>query len=345
MSINGRSHTIILAAFAAFFVVTFGFAEFMHEADSDISHHVDERSDQPFIDEPIQPMPLPAQFNAQKVALGDMLFHEPRLSLDDSISCAHCHNLSVSGIDKLPRSIGINGKEGLVNAPTVFNAALHIAQFWDGKASTLEKQIDSPIHSPTEMDTNWPDIMTKLGKDPTYTTAFSEVYENGINSDNIKDAIATFERTLITLNAPFDRYLRGETSAITAEQEQGYLVFKEYGCASCHQGANVGGNMFQRFGIMRDYFADHPIENEADFGRFNVTGLEEDRHVFRIPSLRLVTLTAPYFHNGSAETLEEAVRIMARYQLGRAIPEHDIQLIIGFLDTLVGEYKSSPLQP
>ncbi len=344
MITHGAKHTIILAAFASFFVIAFGLVEWIHEEDPTTSQIVEEMSDQPFIDEPIQPMPVPAPFTAKKVTLGESLFHEPRLSAGNSISCGHCHNLSTNGADGLPRSIGVNDEEGLVNTPTVFNAALHIAQFWDGRAATLEKQVDGPIHNPKEMNSNWPDVVAKLSTDRKYVDAFSRLYADGITSNNIRDAIATFERTLVTLDAPFDRFLRGESNAISAEEKQGYLIFKGHGCASCHQGANVGGNMYQRFGVVKDYFVDHPIVNKADFGRFNVTGLEQDRHVFRVPSLRLVTLTAPYFHNGSAGTLEEAVRSMARYQLGREMSEHDIKLIIGFLGTLVGEYKGNRLQ-
>jgi len=195
------------------------------------------------------------------------------------------------------------------------------------------------------MGSGWSDIIAKLSTDSAYVDAFSKPYVDGVTSDNIKDAIATFERTLITLNAPFDRFLRGETNAISAEAKQGYQIFKGFGCTSCHQGANVGGNMYQRFGVARDYFADHPVVNQTDLGRFNVTGLEEDRHVFRVPSLRLATLTAPYFHNGSADTLEEAIRIMAKYQLDRKISEHEIKMVISFLGSLVGEYKGSRLQP
>jgi len=342
---NMKKHTIILVFFAAFFVIAFGFVEWMHEEGLTTNQVMEEPPTQPFIDEPIQPVPTPPALNAEKVALGKSLFHEPRLSADNSISCTHCHSLTTAGSDSMPRSIGIHGEAGLVNAPTVFNAALNISQFWDGRASTLEKQIDGPVHSPTELGSDWPVIIAKLSTDTAYLDAFSRLYADDITSDNIKDAIATFERTLITLNSPFDRFLRGETNAISAEAKRGYLIFKGYGCTSCHQGANVGGNMYQRFGVAKDYFADHPVDNQADFGRFNVTGLEEDRHVFLVPSLRLATLTAPYFHNGSADTLEEAIRIMAKYQLDRDISEHEIEMIIVFLDSLVGDYNGNRLQP
>jgi len=295
------------------------------------------------INEPIQPLALPIGLDARKVALGEQLFHDAKLSADNTISCAHCHDLDTGGVDGLPRSLGINGNEGDVNAPTVFNAGLHIAQFWDGRASSLEDQIDGPTHNPKEMGSNWPQIIDKLKADADYIATFRTLYADGINTDNVKDAIATFEHSLITINAPFDRYLRGDQSAISEDAKAGYKLFKDYGCVSCHQGANVGGNMFQVFGVMRNYFADRGHVTMADLGRFNVTGLEEDRHVFRVPCLRLVTLTAPYFHDGSAATLHDAIHVMGRYQLGREISDTDEQLIIKFLQTLVGEFRGKRL--
>jgi len=345
MNMNGGKHTVIPGLFVVLCFIAFGLAEWVFDEDADVGLDVNIMADQPVIHEPIQPLPAPPMLDVDKVALGEKLFNEPRLSVDDSISCAHCHDLASGGSDGLRHAMGVNGKEGLVNSPTVFNAALHIAQFWDGRAPTLEAQIDGPVHNPKEMASSWPEVIAKLGADSGYTEAFSKLYPDGISSDTIKDAIATFERTLVTLNAPFDRFLRGDADAISVEAKQGYRLFKEYGCASCHQGANVGGNMYQRFGVVRDYFADHAIENQADMGRFNVTGREEDRHFFRVPCLRLVTLTAPYFHNGSAETLEDAIKVMAKYQLGREISRHDISLIIAFLGTLAGEYRGNRLQP
>ncbi|MDT8375606.1 MAG: cytochrome-c peroxidase [Mariprofundaceae bacterium] len=298
-----------------------------------------EASAPPAINEPLLPLSVPAGLDAEKVALGEKLFHEPRLSADNSISCAHCHSLDRAGVDGLPRSFGINGEEGEINTPTVFNSGLHIAQFWDGRAVTLEDQIDGPVHNPKEMGSGWPQIIRKLEADPGYVSAFSRLYPDGMSSENIKGAIATFERSLVTTSAPFDRYLRGEEEAISAGAKKGYRLFRSYGCVACHQGANVGGNMFQTFGIMGDYFADRGNITRADLGRYNVTGLEEDRHLFRVPSLRLVTLTAPYFHDGSARTLHDAIEVMARYQLGRKIGDEDKQLIVEFLQTLVGEYR------
>jgi len=294
--------------------------------------------------EPIQPL-YPIQVNPQKAALGKTLFFETKLSQDNTISCAHCHDLTKGGIDGLKHSFGVSGREGLVNAPTVFNAALNFAQFWDGRVDTLEAQIDSPITKHSEMAENWPDIITKLNADPYYPKAFKSVYPDGITAHNIKDAIAEFERTLITTNSRFDRYLQGDEHAINAEEKHGYALFKDYGCVACHQGRNVGGNVFQVLGVMKDYFKDHPEENQAAKGRFNITGKPDDLHRFKVPSLRLVVLTAPYFHNGSEQSLHETIHTMGEYQLGKHIPDSDVHAIIAFLYTLPGEYQGQTLEP
>jgi len=228
----------------------------------------------------------------------------------------------------------------------VFNSGLNIAQFWDGRVETLEEQVDGPIHHEAEMGSNWPQIIEKLTTDQKYRAQFNKVYSNGITSQNIKDAITAFERTLLTPNSPFDRFLHGDETAINSKAKMGYEKFKEYGCVACHQGSNVGGNMYQPIGIMGDYFADRGSEiTKEDLGRFNVTGLEEDKHVFRVPSLRLAALTAPYFHDGSASNLEDAVRVMIKYQLGRPATQEDEEMIIEFLHSLVGEYKGESLSP
>jgi cytochrome c peroxidase len=193
------------------------------------------------------------------------------------------------------------------------------------------------------MDSNWPEIVNKLKLSPEYQAAFAELYVQGIHSATIKDAIATFERSLSTPNSRFDRFLRGDGQVLSAEEREGYRLFKSYGCASCHQGVDVGGNMFQRFGVMGDYFADRGKPTKADLGRFNVTGNQDDRHLFKVPGLRNVALTAPYFHDGSATGLEEAVSVMAKYQLGRQLSSEERQRIVSFLKTLSGEYKGKAL--
>lgn len=295
---------------------------------------------------PIQPIIAQELLNPQVVALGQRLFHDPRLSSDNSVSCASCHDLNRGGVDNLSRSIGVNGQIGRNNSPTVFNVSLNISQFWDGRVVTLGDQVDGPVHDPTEMNSGWPDIIEKLSSDESYISMFSGVYSDGITESNIKNALVTFEQSLLTIDSPFDRYLRGDIAAISNNAILGYEKFKEYGCIACHQGKNVGGNMYQPLGIMGDYFLDRGTEiSEADLGRFNVTGLDEDKHVFRVPSLRLAPLTAPYFHDGSAATLRDAVRIMIKYQLGRTASEEDENLIIDFINSLVGEYDGERLLP
>jgi cytochrome c peroxidase len=295
------------------------------------------------VNEPIQPIKRQLELDQTKVALGDKLFHEPQLSHTNTISCASCHNLSTGGVDRLVRSIGINGVVTSVNSPTVFNSGFNFRQDWDGGFETLEEQVEGAIKKPERMGSSWDEVIGKLKRSHFYTKAFSKIYEDGITSDNVADAIATFERSLITPNSRFDKFLRGDVNAITAEEKEGYRRFKNYGCVSCHQGVNLGGNLFQEFGIMGNYFSDRGKITPADFGRFNVTGNEEDRYVFKVPSLRNITLTAPYFHDGSAATLEQAISVMAKYQLGRDLSKETIDFIIKFLTTLTGEYQGKPL--
>ena len=244
----------------------------------------------------------------------------------------------------MPTSVGVNGAIGDINSPTVFNATFNIAQFWDGRADTLDEQIDGPIHHPKELGTNWNQIVSKLSSDGFYLAEFDKLYSEGITEENIKNAISTFEQSLVTMNSPFDRYLQGEPNAVNDNVKKGYEKFREFGCIACHQGKNVGGNTYQPLGIMGDYFSDRGQEiKKRDLGRFNVTGLEEDKHVFRVPSLRLASLTAPYFHDGSAATLRDAIRIMTKYQTGRVATKDDEDLIIEFIQSLVGEYKGKRL--
>ncbi len=279
-----------------------------------------------------------------KVALGERLFHEIKLSRDNSVSCATCHPLAKGGMDGQRFSVGVQGKKGNVNAPTVFNAMLNFAQFWDGRAPTLEAQALIPIENPLEMAANLSDILVKLQNDPAYQKDFLQLYpDEGVSAHSLADALASYERTLLTYNAPFDRYLNGAKQAISAEAQAGYLRFVDLGCASCHQGAGIGGNMFQRFGVMDDYFRGKPFR-QADQGRYNITGLESDRHVFKVPSLRNVAVTAPYFHDGSAATLKEAVDIMGRYQLGKTLSAEDERLLLAFLQTLTGEWRGQALR-
>lgn len=288
------------------------------------------------VDEPLLPIQASSDLNPAKVALGRQLFHDPRLSRDNSISCASCHDLSRGGVDGQVRSIGVSRRAGGINAPTVFNAALNFRQFWDGRSPTLEDQVAGPIHNPVEMDSSWSEVIAKLRQDARLESQFIALYKSPPSAVTVQDAIAEFERSLITPSR-LDRWLQGDDDALTPQELAGYELFKRHGCPACHQGANVGGNMFQRFGVMQDYFADKKEITPADLGRYNVTGREEDRHVFKVPSLRNVARTAPYFHDGSAATLEEAVSQMGRFQLGVELPRQDVQLIVTFLRALNGE--------
>ena len=294
--------------------------------------------------EPIIPLPLKVDQNPAVVELGKKLFHDPRFARDNTVSCARCHDLGTGGTDQQQFSIGVGGATGDVNSPTVFNSGYNFKQFWDGRVDTLEDQVDGPMHNLKEMGTSWEDLLAKLKDDPYYHDAFAKLYTDGMNSNNVKNAIATFERSLVTANSRFDKYLRGDESAITADEKEGYKLFKAYGCISCHQGINIGGNLFEKIGVMGDYFADRgtPIV-KADYGRFNVTGRERDKFKFKVPTLRNVALTQPYFHDGTVKTLEEAVNVMAKYQLGRYLSEDDVQKIVKFLKTLTGEYEGVPL--
>ena len=297
------------------------------------------------LEEPIQPIPEKVILDADKVALGGQLFQDKRLSHDDTLSCAGCHALDKGGTDQSAHSVGIGGAIGGVNAPTVFNSGLNYRQFWNGRANTLEDQVNGPTHNPKEMGSDWDEIMSKLRRDARYQSAFAALYPDGIHPRNVRDAISTYERSLITPDSRFDRYLRGDQTALSADEKQGYLLFKQDGCVSCHQGANMGGNMFQKFGVMGDYFAARGQETDADIGRYAVTGRESDKHVFRVPSLRNVALTAPYFHDGSATTLPQAVEVMAMYQLGRPLEPTELVQIVEFLNSTTGKQPGSPEQP
>jgi cytochrome c peroxidase len=288
------------------------------------------------LDEPVKPLPEKLNLDGRKVALGRILFHDKRLSKDNSLACASCHDLAKGGVDGRQTAVGIGGQIGPINTPTVLNSSLNFRQFWNGRAATLEEQAAGPVHNPGEMGSNWKEVLGKLGQDKKLISQFDSLYDNGLQPANIQDAIATFERSLLTPSR-FDRYLRGDSSAITEEERAGYQLFKNYGCVACHQGVNIGGNMFQTFGVLGNYFEDRGKLTDADLGRYAVTKRESDRYVFKVPSLRNVELTAPYFHDGSAQNLEAAVDVMFRYQLGRTAPATDKASIIKFLKTLTAE--------
>jgi cytochrome c peroxidase len=293
-------------------------------------------------DEPIQPIPLKLDLNEQKVRLGEKLFSDPVLSKDRQISCLSCHNLKTGGVDGRKVAKTLNGEISLTNTLTVFNSGFNFRQHWTGEYKNLLAQVDAHVQDPKIMGATWPEILENLKKYPRYVHEFAQAYSDGISEGNVRDAIATFEKSLYTPNSRFDRYLRGNTEILNDAEKKGYELFKTYGCITCHQGMNVGGNLFQKFGILGNFFVDRGHINPVDLGRFNVTGDPQELYVFRVPSLRNVRLTEPYLHDGSAATLESAIVIMAQYQL-RPISSEHIQLIVQFLDTLTGEYEGNPL--
>lgn len=299
-----------------------------HDRDSRVSERV-ERG-------PIPPLSPPVGLDPERVALGERLFHEPGLSRDGKISCASCHDIASGGDDGRRRSIGVGGAEGEINAPTVLNAALGFRQFWDGRVETLEEQVDGPIGHKSEMGSDWPSVVAWLQSQDSYRKSFENSYDDGVTPDNVRNAIANYERSLITVDSPFDRFLRGERS-LSSSAMRGYQRFIELGCISCHQGRAIGGNLFQRFGLFGDYFEDRGDVTEADLGRFAVTQKEIDRYVFKVPSLRNIARTAPYLHDGSLESLSEVVRTMAHYQLGVRLPDRDVDDLVAFLESLTGE--------
>lgn len=292
------------------------------------------------VNEPIQPIPLTIALDQDKVALGKQLFEDVRLSKNNQTSCLSCHSYSTGGTDRKLHPAE-NKEFGLIENSTVFNSGFNFWLTWNGRFEGFVEQLDNLLQ--VRMQSNWQEVLDKLRSDSEYVVAFERKYPDGLTAANVKDAIATFQRSLYTPNSRFDQYLRGNKQAITAAEQKGYQIFKAYGCVSCHQGVNVGGNMFQRFGVMGDYFADRGKIAPVDLGRFNVTHQEADRYVFRVPGLRNVALTPPYFHDGSAQTLEQAIAIMAKYQLGRTLEKEQINVIAKFLRTLTGEYQGKPL--
>ena len=291
--------------------------------------------------EPVRPIDQSLEYDPAKAALGFALFHDPRLSVDNTVSCASCHALETAGVDNHQYSHGVDDQLGGVNAPTVFNAVYNFVQFWDGRAQTLAAQAAGPPLNPVEMASeSFDQIIAKLESDKDFARAFVKVYPDGITEANITDAIEQFERTLITPNSAFDKWLRGDDSAITAQELEGYELFKKYDCATCHAGPNLGGLSYELMGLRRHYFAERGLElTHEDNGRFKETGLERDRHRFKVPGLRNVEHTWPYYHDGTRETLEEAVRDMGLYQSGVELTEAEVAAITAFLNTLTGEYN------
>ncbi|WP_298773295.1 cytochrome c peroxidase [uncultured Shewanella sp.] len=284
----------------------------------------------------ISPIPLPniKPDDKHKLQLGLRLFLDPRLSSNNQISCASCHNLFINGAENTQVSTGVLGK-GNRNSPTVFNIAFNTRFFWDGRAASLHEQIDGPVHHPLEMNSNWKDISSTVQSDNTYQTAFNQEYNGEINEQTIKDALIRFMQVLNTPGADFDRYLLGDQTAMSQTAINGWKKFQSLGCIYCHQGQNVGGNIFQKFGHVESIDA-----NASDLGRFAITQEENDKNVFRVPSLRNVAITPPYFHDGRAATLEEAITLMAKAQLGQDLDPITLLELSAFLNAL-----SAPLPP
>ena len=298
-----------------------------------------------FANEPIRPIADSLPVDMHKVVLGDMLYHDTRLSADNSISCASCHGLNTGGVDNKRYSEGVGGQFGGVNAPTVYNAAYNFVQFWDGRANTLAEQAAGPPLNPVEMACHsFDEIIAKLQQDVNFTKAFTEVYPEGYSEKSITNAIEEFEKTLLTPNSRFDRYLKGEKSAINDTELTGYELFKKYDCVTCHVGETLGGQSYELMGVKRDYFADRGSEmTEEDNGRFKQTKTDRDKHRFKVPGLRNIALTAPYFHDGSIKTMKDAVDYMAKYQVDAILSNEELGEIVAFLETLTGEYKGKPL--
>lgn len=290
--------------------------------------------------------PLPALIPAvkdnavthEKIDLGKMLFFEPRLSASSILSCNSCHNLATGGVDGLETSIGHGWQKGPRNSPTVLNAVLNIAQFWDGRAADLKAQAKGPIQASVEMNSTPDRVLAVLKSMPAYKVKFADAFPNEkdpITFDNVAKAIEAFEATLITPASPFDQFLDGKEDALTAQQKKGLALFMDKGCSGCHNGVNVGGNGYYPFGVVEKPGAD--ILPVGDKGRFAVTKTADDEYVFRAPSLRNVALTAPYFHSGKVWDLRQAVAVMGASQLGDKLTEEEITDITAFLGSLTGE--------
>ncbi|MEQ1742684.1 MAG: cytochrome-c peroxidase [Candidatus Nitrotoga sp.] len=283
--------------------------------------------------EPIQPIEDAKPKNPDMVELGKMLFFDPRLSKSGFISCNSCHNLSMGGTDNLQTSIGHNWQQGPINSPTVLNSSMNLAQFWDGRAKDLKEQAAGPIANPKEMAFSHELTVDVLRSIPQYRARFQQLFgADKIDIGMVTTAIAAFEETLVTPNSRFDKWLKGDKQALSQTELGGYKLFKDSGCTSCHNGATVGGGSFQKFGIYEAY----KTTNKAE-GRSAVTGRDADRFMFKVPNLRNVELTYPYFHDGAADTLEDAVDTMGRLQLGRKFTKEENAKIVAFLKSLTGK--------
>ncbi len=295
------------------------------------------REDALFLFEPIPQTPDPA-LSPEAIELGKMLFFEPRLSEGHNISCNTCHNLGTGGVDLAPVSLGHRWQRGARNSPTVLNAIFNTAQFWDGRAATLEEQAGGPMINPVEMGSTPEHVVEQLRGIPGYEPLFAAAFpgeDQPVTFENAANAIAAFEATLITPNSPFDRFLAGDDDAMTEEQKVGLRAFIDEGCVACHSGMNLGGDSYQPFGVVEK--PDWAFLPPDDKGRFEVTRAEEDAYVFKVPTLRNIAITPPYFHSGSVWDLETAVSVMGTAQLGATLEEGQAASIVAYLESLTGE--------
>ena len=281
--------------------------------------------------EVIIPIPKQIPYDRAKAALGKKLFFDTALSQDGKVSCATCHSFTHGGADNKPVSVGVYGKKGRMNAPTIFNAVFNFRQFWNGRAKDLFEQIDDPLHNPVEMGLSTKELLQKLARNDYYKKAFAQIYgSNAITYKHYKEAIVEYEKSLITPDSKFDRFLRGEVQ-LNAKELRGWKLFKSRGCITCHNGINIGANSFQKVGVII------PYKGKALDDRYSLTSNPEDRYVYKVPSLRNVALTAPYFHDGSVTTLQEAIKKVVYYNLGIILPPDEIDALVAFLHTLTGK--------
>jgi cytochrome c peroxidase len=290
----------------------------------------------------LAPLPEHIELDQRKVALGKRLWTDPRLSGDGAVSCSTCHMFTRGGANAEAHSQLRNRPPVALNVPSVFNLAFDFRFGWSGRYEDIGEILDTAMQSKSVMASSWSKAAERLARDSDCSAAFDAIYASRPTAGSIREVLALYSLSLLTPNARFDRYLRGETK-LTLEEQHGYELFREYGCISCHQGINIGGNLLQRFGVVHDYLSERGNLTPADEGLFAATQRPEDRFVFRVPSLRNVALTAPYFHDGSAATLEEAISIMASYQLGRSLDGEQTKHIASFLRSLTGELDGVPL--
>jgi cytochrome c peroxidase len=279
-------------------------------------------------------LPAGAGLAEEKVTLGRMLYYEPRLSLEQKTSCNTCHDLNMYGVDGHPTSDGHKGQKGTRNSPTVYNAAGHFVQFWDGRAADVEEQAKGPVTNPVEMAMpSEKVVIAVLTSMPEYVEGFRKAFpqdKNPVSFNNMAIAIGAFERKLMT-PARWDKFLKGDQAALTDAGKTGFNAFQAAGCPTCHMGVYVGGNLYQKLGLLK------PYPDQSDLGRYLVTKADADKMVFKVPSLRNIEKTGPYFHTGKVATLEQAVSEMGEYELGKPLTQADVQAIVTFLKALTGE--------